>query len=703
MASAQSQTLTWTTSQSVRRQQVLANNKHSNNHNISKLRTPIMSNNKSNNNNNKSKPANNNDISLHPKQPQTQLQREAAYNNKAQAFLSRGAQVIVRMRGLPFTCTAQQVIDFFQSNNSNHSNQPNQRCEVLAGLDGVLFVKNQDEKPNGDAFVLFASEEHAQRALQKHRKNIGSRYVELFRSTISEVQQVLSISMSQSQLDNNNSARFNSANQAKSQSRQPTSTSAWASQVRHSTSAVAGVTYAQVATSRHLAHSQPPVEASESQPASEGQQQLECQTTPPINKTTNTATDEPKAVSDNQSGQQQQEETKIVMSESKHSGSDSSAFDNNSVESASATDTQLVVGGELSPNNEQLLSSYSSAHSPISSMSAASTGSSSYKSSHYDGQRHQNGFSSSQQHNQNVQRNNTNNNNQSASNVRQQSHQYNHYGLPVACHNQDQQQQHLHYSPTGMIQRAAAPNYYHHSMGSPMPLMIDYHQQQAHSYPTHYGKHQMAAYHSNPYHFYPAHHQQFHGQQQQQHQQEASKRDCIRLRGLPFEAQVEDVLLFLSNQSKNITYQGVHMVYSAQGQPTGEAIIQMNSSSSASQAAQEFHKKVMKVGKKQRYIEVIPCSIDDMNLMVGLNMQPSAPTMMAAPPMHHLMAPHHHHHYHQQMPATGYPLAPFWVPCAPPQMATNQQPHQQHHQVDKKSANGLNTVTHSEQLSTYVA
>jgi len=31
-------------------------------------------------------------------------------NNEAQAFLSRGGQVIVRMRGLPYDCTAKQVV-----------------------------------------------------------------------------------------------------------------------------------------------------------------------------------------------------------------------------------------------------------------------------------------------------------------------------------------------------------------------------------------------------------------------------------------------------------------------------------------------------------------------------------------------------------------------------------------------------------------
>ena len=41
-------------------------------------------------------------------------------------------------------------------------------------------------------------------------------------------------------------------------------------------------------------------------------------------------------------------------------------------------------------------------------------------------------------------------------------------------------------------------------------------------------------------------------------------RDCIRLRGLPYEAQVEHILEFLGDHAKNIIYQGVHMVFNAQ-------------------------------------------------------------------------------------------------------------------------------------------
>lgn len=33
-------------------------------------------------------------------------------SNEAQTFLSRGAQVIIRMRGLPYDCTAKQVVSY---------------------------------------------------------------------------------------------------------------------------------------------------------------------------------------------------------------------------------------------------------------------------------------------------------------------------------------------------------------------------------------------------------------------------------------------------------------------------------------------------------------------------------------------------------------------------------------------------------------
>lgn len=97
-------------------------------------------------------------------------------------FLSKENQVIIRMRGLPFTATQEDVLGFLGP-----------ECPVTGGKEGLLFVKYPDGRPTGDAFVLFSCEEYAQNALKKHKEILGKRYIELFRSTAAEVQQVVTI------------------------------------------------------------------------------------------------------------------------------------------------------------------------------------------------------------------------------------------------------------------------------------------------------------------------------------------------------------------------------------------------------------------------------------------------------------------------------------------------------------------------------
>ncbi|XP_028665164.1 epithelial splicing regulatory protein 2 isoform X2 [Erpetoichthys calabaricus] len=101
-------------------------------------------------------------------------------SNEVVQFLSKENQVIIRMRGLPFTATADDVLGFLGTD-----------CPVTDGKEGLLFVKYPDGRPTGDAFVLFACEEYAQNAIKKHKEILGKRYIELFRSTAAEVQQVL--------------------------------------------------------------------------------------------------------------------------------------------------------------------------------------------------------------------------------------------------------------------------------------------------------------------------------------------------------------------------------------------------------------------------------------------------------------------------------------------------------------------------------
>ncbi|VDP78251.1 unnamed protein product, partial [Echinostoma caproni] len=90
-------------------------------------------------------------------------------------------QALIRMRGLPYTATTDQIIQFFAKAN----------CPVQFGEEGVLFVNRRDGRATGDAFVIFESQAVAEEALKSHRQHIGNRYIELFKSTPAEVNQVM--------------------------------------------------------------------------------------------------------------------------------------------------------------------------------------------------------------------------------------------------------------------------------------------------------------------------------------------------------------------------------------------------------------------------------------------------------------------------------------------------------------------------------
>ncbi|XP_052843011.1 RNA-binding protein fusilli isoform X5 [Drosophila gunungcola] len=299
-------------------------------------------------------------------------------SNEAQAFLSKGAQVIIRMRGLPYDATAKQVLDFFTTGDTAP-------CHVLDGSEGVLFVKKPDGRATGDAFVLFAHETDAPKALGRHRESIGQRYIELFRSTTAEVQQVLNRSMDPKNYESGGG------------------------------------------------HSQPPLIA------------------------------------------------------------------------------QL-------PTMQLPLLPQVGAHSLAHSLGA---------------------------------------------------------------------------SPANLCPPVPPP-------GTALPLPL----------PT---QHLITS---------------------------GTTKNCIRLRGLPYEAMVEHILHFLDDFAKHIIYQGVHMVINAQGQPSGEAFIQMDAEDSARLCAQRKHNQFMVFGKKFRYIEVFQCSGDDMNMV--LNGGLASPVAQAPPP--------HHGHAHKQQP-----------------------------------------------------
>jgi len=83
---------------------------------------------------------------------------------------------VLKMRGLPFSASKQDIVVFFQGCGLQESN--------------VKHVLGRDGRPTGEAYLIFEGPSaDMSRALTKHRQILGTRYVELFPSTREEIAQ----------------------------------------------------------------------------------------------------------------------------------------------------------------------------------------------------------------------------------------------------------------------------------------------------------------------------------------------------------------------------------------------------------------------------------------------------------------------------------------------------------------------------------
>ena len=79
---------------------------------------------------------------------------------------------VVRLRGLPFSVTKKEIIDFFASSGLNEEN--------------IHIVTHGDGRATGEAFVEFSGPEESKDAMKKDKMTLGTRYVELFPSSREE-------------------------------------------------------------------------------------------------------------------------------------------------------------------------------------------------------------------------------------------------------------------------------------------------------------------------------------------------------------------------------------------------------------------------------------------------------------------------------------------------------------------------------------
>ena len=77
----------------------------------------------------------------------------------------------VKARGLPWSATAKDVVNFFDGSN------------IVGGASGVHFVSAADGRSSGQCYVEVETQEDVEAALAKHKEKIGARYIEVFEAS----------------------------------------------------------------------------------------------------------------------------------------------------------------------------------------------------------------------------------------------------------------------------------------------------------------------------------------------------------------------------------------------------------------------------------------------------------------------------------------------------------------------------------------
>ena len=90
------------------------------------------------------------------------------YSSKANAFDGNFSEFCVKLSGVPFKTTEQEVKDFFKGGDAPTK---------------IQTIMNEEGRSSGEMLADFASEEAVQKALLKDREYIGSRFVILTRYT----------------------------------------------------------------------------------------------------------------------------------------------------------------------------------------------------------------------------------------------------------------------------------------------------------------------------------------------------------------------------------------------------------------------------------------------------------------------------------------------------------------------------------------
>ncbi|XP_011045432.1 PREDICTED: heterogeneous nuclear ribonucleoprotein F-like [Populus euphratica] len=116
-----------------------------------------------------------NEVSESRGSPRRNISRAKSYDEGKDLAEHTG---VLRLRGLPFSAGKDDIMEFFK--------------DFVLSEDSLHITMNSEGRPTGEAFVEFANAEDSKAAMAKDRMTLGSRYIELFPSSIEELDEAVS-------------------------------------------------------------------------------------------------------------------------------------------------------------------------------------------------------------------------------------------------------------------------------------------------------------------------------------------------------------------------------------------------------------------------------------------------------------------------------------------------------------------------------
>ncbi|KAJ6948351.1 heterogeneous nuclear ribonucleoprotein F-like [Populus alba x Populus x berolinensis] len=116
-----------------------------------------------------------NEVSESRGSPRRNISRAKSYDEGKDLAEHTG---VLRLRGLPFSAGKDDIMEFFK--------------DFVISEDSIHITMNSEGRPTGEAFVEFANAEDSKAAMAKDRMTLGSRYIELFPSSIEELDEAVS-------------------------------------------------------------------------------------------------------------------------------------------------------------------------------------------------------------------------------------------------------------------------------------------------------------------------------------------------------------------------------------------------------------------------------------------------------------------------------------------------------------------------------